>query len=70
MASTLWDFVRIIPLVFLGSKVGQYPQELLDEVYKVSQCYGGEFYRKSCASRLPIEDVSEVWFGQRRAIGW
>ncbi|XP_049359197.1 uncharacterized protein LOC125823875 [Solanum verrucosum] len=34
MASRLRDFVRMSPPVFLGSKVGEYLQEFVDEVYK------------------------------------
>ena len=30
MTSRLRDFVRMNPPIFLGSKVGEYPQELLD----------------------------------------
>ncbi|XP_049373433.1 uncharacterized protein LOC125838415 [Solanum verrucosum] len=37
MASRLSDFVRMNPPVFLGSKVGEDPQEFLDEVYKESK---------------------------------
>ncbi|KAK4731665.1 hypothetical protein R3W88_024653 [Solanum pinnatisectum] len=32
MASTLRDFMRMNPSMFLGSKVGEDPQELLDEI--------------------------------------
>ena len=35
MYSRLRDFVSMNPLIFLGSKVGEDPQEFLDGVYKV-----------------------------------
>ena len=35
MTSRLRDFVRMNPPIFLGSKVGEDPQEFLDGVYKV-----------------------------------
>ena len=35
MTSRLGDFVRMNPPIFLGSKVGEDPQEFLDGVYKV-----------------------------------
>ena len=35
MTSRLRDFVRINPPIFLGSKVGEDPQEFLHGVYKV-----------------------------------
>ena len=37
MTSRLRDFVRISPLTFLGSKVGDDPQAFLDEVYNIFQ---------------------------------
>ena len=40
MTSRLRDFVRINPPIFLGSKVGEYPQEFLDGVYKVLSATG------------------------------
>ena len=35
MDSKLRDFVMMNPLVFLGSNVGEDPQEFLDEGYKI-----------------------------------
>ena len=35
MTSRLRDFVRLKPPIFLGSMVGEDPQEFLDGVYKV-----------------------------------
>ena len=40
MKSRLRDFVRMNPPIFLGSKVGEYPQEFLDGVYKVLSATG------------------------------
>ena len=41
MTSSLRDFGRLNPAIFLGSKVGEYPQEFIDEVYMA--CYGSDF---------------------------
>ena len=35
MTFRLRDFVRMNPSIFLGSKMGEYPQEFFDGVYKV-----------------------------------
>ena len=35
MKSSLRDFLRMNPSIFIGSKVGEDPQELLNSVYKV-----------------------------------
>ena len=35
MTSRLRDFVRMNPWIFLGSRVGEDPQELLDGIYKI-----------------------------------
>ena len=40
MASRLRDFVRMNPPIFLGSKVGEDPQEFLDGVYKMLSAMG------------------------------
>ena len=43
MTSRLRDCLRMNPLIFFGSKVGDCPQEFLDGVYKVLSSMGGEF---------------------------
>ncbi|XP_049406201.1 uncharacterized protein LOC125869816 [Solanum stenotomum] len=40
VASRLKDFVRMNPPIFLGSRVGDDPQEFLDEVYKIVNVIG------------------------------
>ena len=40
MTSRLRDFVRMNPPIFLGSKVGEDPQEFLHEVYKIVHAMG------------------------------
>ena len=40
MSSSFRDFVRINPLIFLGSKVGKDPEEFLDGVCKVFSAMG------------------------------
>ena len=40
MTSRLRHFVRMNPPIFLGSKVGEDPQEFLDGVYKVLSAMG------------------------------
>ena len=40
MASILRDFVMMNPPMFLGSKVGEDPQEFLDGIYKVLSSMG------------------------------
>ena len=40
MTSRLKDFVRMNPPIFLGSKVGEDPQEFLYGVYKVLSAMG------------------------------
>ena len=40
ITSILKDFVRINPPLFLVSKVGEDPQEFIDEVYKIVHAMG------------------------------
>ncbi|XP_049347855.1 uncharacterized protein LOC125812397 [Solanum verrucosum] len=61
LASRLRDFVRMSPLVFLGSMVGEDPQEFLDEVYKSNRPIGAgpiewEKFKKAFLDRyFPLE---------------
>ncbi|XP_049364360.1 uncharacterized protein LOC125829150 [Solanum verrucosum] len=64
MASTLRDFVRMSPPTFLGSKVGEDPQEFLDEVYKIFQAMGVTSREKAELASFQLKDVSQVWFTQ------
>ncbi|KAK4733448.1 hypothetical protein R3W88_007709 [Solanum pinnatisectum] len=64
MASRLRDFVRMNPLVFLGSKVGEDPQEFVDEVYKVVNVIGVTSIEKAELDAYQLKDVAQVWFTQ------
>ena len=46
MSFRLGEFVRMNPPIFLGSKVGEYPQEFLDGVYKVLSAMGVKSRRR------------------------
>ncbi|XP_049410448.1 uncharacterized protein LOC125873590 [Solanum stenotomum] len=67
MASRLRDFVRMNPLVFLGSKVEEEPQEFLDEVYKVVNAMGVTSIEKVELAAYQLKDVGKVWFTQRKS---
>ncbi|TMW81050.1 hypothetical protein EJD97_012431 [Solanum chilense] len=54
ITSRLRDFVRMNPPIFLGSKVGEDPQEFLDGVYKMLSAMGVTSREKS-VSFIPIE---------------
>ncbi|KAK4729667.1 hypothetical protein R3W88_022655 [Solanum pinnatisectum] len=64
MASRLKDFVRINPPIFLGSKVGEDPQEFLDEVYKIVNAMGVSSSEKAELASYQLKDVAQVWFTQ------
>ncbi|WMV08739.1 hypothetical protein MTR67_002124 [Solanum verrucosum] len=64
MASRLKDFMMMNPLVFLGSKVGEDPQENVDEVYKVVNSMGVPSIEKIELASYQLKDVSQVWFTQ------
>jgi len=67
MASKLRDFVRMNPPVFLGSKVGEDPQEFLDEVYKVVSAMGVTSREKAELASYQLKDVAQIWFTQWKA---
>ena len=64
MTSRLRDFVRINPHICLVSKVGEYPQEFLDGVYKVLGAMGVTSSEKSELASYQLRDVSQSWYTQ------
>ena len=64
MTYRLRDFVRMSPPIFLGSKVGEYPQEFLDGVYKVFRAMGVTYREKAELASYRLRDVSRVWYTQ------
>ncbi|WMV25594.1 hypothetical protein MTR67_018979, partial [Solanum verrucosum] len=65
VAARVHDFVRMNPPEFLGLQVGEYPQNIIDEVKKffgVMQVTGND--RVELAS-YQLKDVAHVWFFPR-----
>ncbi|XP_027772382.1 uncharacterized protein LOC114076881 [Solanum pennellii] len=67
MASKLKDIVRINPQVFLGSKVGEDPQEFLVEVYNIVDAMKFTSRENTKLASYQLKDVSQVWFTQWKA---
>ena len=67
MASRLRDFVRMNPLVFLGSKVGEDPQEFLNVVYKIVNAMGVTSREKAELVSYQLKEVGKVWFTQLKS---
>ena len=64
MTSRLRDFVRMNPLIFLGFKVGEDPQEFLDGVYKVLSAMGVTSREKVELASYKLRDVSQIQYTQ------
>ena len=64
MASRLREFVRMNPLVLLGSKVGEDPQGFLYEVYKIVSDMGVTLIEKVELFAYQLKDVAQIWFTQ------
>ena len=64
MTSRLRDFVSMNPLFFLGSKVGEDPQEFLDGVDKVLSAMGVTSREKAKLASYQLRDVSKMWYTQ------
>ena len=64
MTSRLRDFVRMNPLIFIGSKVGEDPQEFLDGVYKVLSTMEVTCREKGELASYQLRDVSQIWYTQ------
>uniref|UniRef100_M1DX92 Gag-pol protein n=1 Tax=Solanum tuberosum TaxID=4113 RepID=M1DX92_SOLTU len=64
MTSRLRDFVRMNPPVFLGSKVGEDPQEFFDEVYKIVNAMEVTTIEIAKLAAYQLKDVAQIWFTQ------
>ncbi|TMX03198.1 hypothetical protein EJD97_017733 [Solanum chilense] len=64
MTYRLRDFVRMHPPIFLGSTVGQDPQEFLDGVYKVMSAMGVTSREKAELVSYQLWEVYQVWYAQ------
>ena len=64
MTSRLRDFVRMNPLIFLGSKVGEDPKEFIVEVYKIVHYGSNILGRKESRLHINLKDVAQVFFTQ------
>ena len=52
------------PPIFLGSKVGEYPQEFLDGVYKVLSDMGVTSREMSELDSYQLWEFAQVWYIQ------
>ena len=52
--------MRIITPIFINSKVGEYPQEFLHEVYKIVHAMGVTSREKDKLSSYHFEDVAQA----------
>ena len=64
MESRLRDFLRMNPAIFLGSKVGEYPQGFLDGVYKVLSVMGVTCREKGELDLYHLRVGFQVWYTQ------
>ena len=66
MASRLRDFTQMNPPTFYGSKVKEYPQEFIDEVYKILLGMGFSTSEKAEVATYQLKDMAQAWFVQWR----
>ncbi|TMX01730.1 hypothetical protein EJD97_023781 [Solanum chilense] len=64
MKSRLTDFVRMNPPIFLGSMVGEDPQDFLDRVYKVFSPMRVTSREKVEMASYQLRDASQIWYSQ------
>ncbi|WMV58979.1 hypothetical protein MTR67_052364 [Solanum verrucosum] len=63
-ATRVRDFTRMNPLEFHGSKVEEYPQEFIDEMYKVLMIMGVTSMEKAELAAYQLKGVAQIWFNQ------
>ncbi|XP_069143478.1 uncharacterized protein [Solanum lycopersicum] len=66
MAFCLRDFTRMNPPFFYESKVYEYPQEFIDEVYNILLSMGLSTSEKAKFATYQLKDVSQTWYVQWR----
>ena len=64
MTSRFRDFVRMNPLMFLGSKVGDDPQKIFDCVYMMLSAMGVTYRDKVELCSYQLRNVSRIWYTQ------
>ena len=62
MASHLRDFTRMNPLTFHGSKVDEYPQYFMDEIYKILYSMGLTSSEKDELATYQLKYVAKTWY--------
>ena len=60
MTSRLTYFVRMNPPIFHGSMVGEYPQDIIDEVYKIVHATGVTSRENVELSSYQLKVVAQV----------
>ena len=61
MADRLRDFTRMNPLIFVGSKTSDDPQEIVDEVHKILVSMRATYTKKAELASYQLKDVAHTW---------
>ena len=64
MTSRLRDFMSMNSLIFLGSKVGEDPQEFLNGMYKVINAIRVTSREKAELASYQLREVAQLWYTQ------
>ena len=62
--SRIWDFMRMNPPTFHGTKVDEDPQSFIDEIFKVVDSMNVTPRQRAELAAYQLKDVSQVWFDQ------
>ena len=66
ITSRFRDFVKMNTPIFLGSTVGEDPQEFLDGVYKLLSTIVVTSREKAELASYQLRDVTQVWYTQSK----
>ena len=64
MASRLRDFTWMNPPTFYGSRVDEYPQEFIDDVWNILFSMGLSTSEKAEIDTNHVKDVAKTWYVQ------
>lgn len=63
-ATRVWEFLRMNPPVFYGSKVGEDPNGFIEEVYKLLPIIEVSSIEKVELASFQLKDVAQIWYAQ------
>ena len=63
-ASRIWDFTRMNPPEFHGSKPNEDPQDFIEEIFKIVDIMGVASSEKADLEAYQLKGLAQIWYNQ------